>query len=190
MSIRSTAGKAPVEHNRQAPIREDSQEQIEVHVAGVCVRPRLKDGVWEVLIAKRTRERSLYPGRWECGGGQVRSGETLEDAVKRQIFEEFGIEIEPCHVLETYAIHVPSERRVIPGVRFLCLAGNARVRLNKREFSCHRWSTFPVPNYDWIEGVKNMLDVIGPELSSRIPGRKPPEPVTQRELPLVSSAVH
>jgi 8-oxo-dGTP diphosphatase len=164
------------EHNGVFPIREDGRvrSNIEVHVAGVCVRPT--NDHWEVLIAQRTIERHLYPGKWECGGGQVNYGEGLNDAVKRQIFEEFGLEVEPYALLEIYEIHVPGPKRVINGVRFLCLASDGVIRLNSREFTQYQWVGFPVPaDLDWIEGVKKMLDTIGPELLSKLPQRKAPD---------------
>jgi|ERR1043166_6200416 8-oxo-dGTP diphosphatase len=162
------------EHKSTASIREDRRvrSRIEVHVAGICVRP--KNDHWEVLIAKRTDERHLYPGKWECGGGQVQYGEGFEHAIRRQIFEEFGLDVEPCELLETYEIHVPGQR-VIPGLRFLCLAGCGRIRLNKREFTRYQWVQFPVPNLDWIEGVKKILDTIGPQLLTRLVERKSPD---------------
>jgi ADP-ribose pyrophosphatase YjhB (NUDIX family) len=154
------------EHNGAFPIREDRRVRFEVHVAGVCLRPANEH--WEVLIAQRTPARHLYPGKWECGGGRVNDGEGFTDAVKRQIFEEFCIEVEPLDLLETYEIHVPGNKRVIAGLRFLCIAGDGAVRLNEREFTQYRWVSFPVPtNLDWIEGVKRILDGLGSELLPR-----------------------
>ena len=154
------------EHNGPFPIREDRRVRFEVHVAGVCVRPTNEH--WEVLIAQRTHERHLYPGKWECGGGRVNDGEGFNDAVKHQIFEEFCIDVEPVDLLETYEIHVSGQKRIIAGLRFLCIAGDGVVRLNQREFTQYRWVTFPVPtDLDWIEGVKKILDIIGPQLLTR-----------------------
>jgi hypothetical protein len=76
-----------------------------------------------------------------------------------------------------------------PGLRFLCEAGEGGVRLNKREFSRYRWVQFPVPlNLDWIEGVKKILDAIGPELVSK-PERKAPG-YENRPILAPSRAVH
>jgi 8-oxo-dGTP pyrophosphatase MutT (NUDIX family) len=137
-----------------AAIREDGREQIEVHVAGACIRAN--EGRWQLLAAQRTKERSLFPLKWECGGGQVRKGEDFPAAIKRQIFEEFGLEVDPLWVIAPYAIHVPEG--IIPGVRFLCLAKHGTARLNKREFLRYRWVEIPVPELDWIPGMKEILD--------------------------------
>jgi len=54
------------------------------------------------------------------------------------------------------------------GLRFLGIAGDGVIRPNEREFSQYQWVGFPVPsNLDWIEGVKKILDAIGPELLNR-----------------------
>lgn len=146
------------EHNGMIKIREDGPDLIEVHVAAVCIR--VVRGRWKLLAARRTEERSLFHGNWECGGGQVRTGEDFQAAIKRQIFEEFGLEIEPYSLVGDYSIHIPERQRVIPGVRYLCLAKDGAVRLNRREFDVHRWVNFPVPPLDWIGGLKETLDSI------------------------------
>lgn len=43
----------------------------------------------KLLAAKRTEGRSLG-GYWEFPGGKIDSGETPEEALKREVFEEFG----------------------------------------------------------------------------------------------------
>jgi 8-oxo-dGTP pyrophosphatase MutT (NUDIX family) len=99
--------------------REEKQHKIEVHVAGVCFRETEAD--ISILIVKRRDDRELYPGKWECGGGQIRSGENFEEAIKRQIKEELGIITERVLVFGTYQIATPqSEQKIIPGVKFIC----------------------------------------------------------------------
>jgi 8-oxo-dGTP pyrophosphatase MutT (NUDIX family) len=71
--------KSKPEH-KKFPIREDGIHKIEVHVAGVCVREEGKG--WKMLAAKRKSTRSLFPNKWECGGGAVHSGEGFEAALK------------------------------------------------------------------------------------------------------------
>jgi ADP-ribose pyrophosphatase YjhB (NUDIX family) len=94
--------------HEQFAIREEGQERLEVHVASVCVR--VVHGRPQVLVARRTRERSLFPGKWECGGGMVRRGEGYDAAIQRQIFEEFGLEVDRVRVLDVYEIPLPKNR--------------------------------------------------------------------------------
>jgi 8-oxo-dGTP diphosphatase len=44
-----------------------------------------------VLLAKRSAARRAYPGRWSFPGGHVEAGESLEQALHRELGEEIGI---------------------------------------------------------------------------------------------------
>ncbi len=65
-----------------------------VGVGGVVVR----DG--RALLVRRGKE-PLY-GRWVVPGGTVELGETLEEAVVREMAEETGLSVEPVEVLTVF----------------------------------------------------------------------------------------
>lgn len=48
----------------------------------------------EILIQKRSMEKSIYPGYWAMTGGSALAGETSIEAAKRETFEELGINID------------------------------------------------------------------------------------------------
>jgi mutator protein MutT len=54
----------------------------------------------EVLLIKRSTTSRTAPGTWSRPGGEVEFGETLEDAVKREVKEEVGIEVQPLQLLK------------------------------------------------------------------------------------------
>lgn len=145
---------------RQTPIREDKQERIEVHVAGICLRPN--DQGFEVLLAKRRKNRDLYPGKWECGGGQVRPGENFETALRRQFFEEMGLKIQVVQPVRAYEI-IRHPASLIPGIVFLCLPegdGHDKIEMNHREFSECRWqSVGKIDELDLISGIKHDIEL-------------------------------
>lgn len=47
----------------------------------------------KVLIAQRAKKDALL-GKWEFPGGKVETGETLHECLKRELFEELGIQAE------------------------------------------------------------------------------------------------
>lgn len=55
----------------------------------------------EVLITQRPAHKP-YPLLWEFPGGKLERGETAEEAVKRELKEELGIE---CRVLQPWLMH-------------------------------------------------------------------------------------
>ena len=52
----------------------------------------------KVLLIRRGREPGR--GRWSIPGGGVRLGETLKEAVKRELLEETGLEVDPLTLVE------------------------------------------------------------------------------------------
>ncbi len=50
----------------------------------------IRDG--KILLVKRANEPNR--GKWSVPGGLVRTGETLEDALKREIREELGVDVQ------------------------------------------------------------------------------------------------
>jgi ADP-ribose pyrophosphatase len=54
----------------------------------------------EVLLVKRSNASKTEPGMWSRPGGTVEFGETVEEALKREIKEELDIEIEVLSFLE------------------------------------------------------------------------------------------
>jgi mutator protein MutT len=56
-----------------------------------------------VLLAKRSLQRKAYPGLWSFPGGHVEKGETLVEALIRELQEEIGITPTDYSVLRSMA---------------------------------------------------------------------------------------
>jgi 8-oxo-dGTP diphosphatase len=59
-------------------------------------------------------------GRWSLPGGRVEPHETLEDAVRRELTEETGIDVEPTGLLGT-------AERIAPGWHYVILDFSAEI---------------------------------------------------------------
>ena len=64
-----------------------------VDYIGVGVGAIIVDGQGRLFLARRGNKAKNERGLWEFPGGSVELGETLAEALRREIQEEFGIEI-------------------------------------------------------------------------------------------------
>jgi len=61
---------------------------------GVSVGAFIVNDKKEILLLKRSQKAKNEKGKWEAPGGAVEFGEKLEEAIRREIREELGVEIE------------------------------------------------------------------------------------------------
>ena len=59
----------------------------------LVVVPVIRGNDGSVLLCKMPGDRGVYPGQWALPGGGVEPGERLEDALRREIREELGVEL-------------------------------------------------------------------------------------------------
>lgn len=96
---------------------------------GVGVGAVISDGKGKYFASQRGPQSRNEIGLWEFPGGAVEFGDTLEDAIKREIREEFGIEIQVGELLGVCNHLLPEEHQHWVSPSFLCtvLAGTPRI---------------------------------------------------------------
>ncbi len=108
-----------------------------VGVGAVVVR----DG--RALIIKRAHE--PRKGEWSLPGGLLELGESLQDAVRREIKEETGLDVEVGPMIETFDRVHRDDRRARPlslrHRRLRVLAGRRRGRAPARDAEGVAWVT-------------------------------------------------
>jgi 8-oxo-dGTP pyrophosphatase MutT (NUDIX family) len=58
-----------------------------------CVGALIRDDRGRVFVQRRSATRRVLPGVWDIVGGHIEAGETLEEALAREIKEETGWEL-------------------------------------------------------------------------------------------------
>jgi len=67
-----------------------------------------------LLLQRRSISKDVAPGKWDTSvGGHVNAGETLEDAVKREMEEELGIKEDVPEYLYSYIHSNPFETELV-----------------------------------------------------------------------------
>ena len=64
-----------------------------VDFIGVCVVFYCHDGKGNLLMHKRSKNCRDEVGKWDVGGGSVEFGESFEEAVRREVKEEYELDI-------------------------------------------------------------------------------------------------
>jgi 8-oxo-dGTP diphosphatase len=78
-------------------------QKIKKVIAGVIT----KDDTF--LLAQRAKKDALY-GKWEFPGGKMEDGETAEECLKRELFEEFNIKADiGAYLCSSYFTHQGNE---------------------------------------------------------------------------------
>lgn len=97
---------------------------------GVGVGAVIFNGEGKVFLAKRGKEARNESGRWEFPGGGVEFGETLEQAMVREIQEEYGFAIEVEELLDVVNHILPVEKQHWVSPTFLCryISGTPGIR--------------------------------------------------------------
>ncbi len=97
---------------------------------GVGVGALIVDPGGRLFLARRGSMAKNEVGLWEFPGGSVEFGEKLTDALRREILEEFGIEIEVGELLDVVDHILPAEDQHWVSPTYLCtiLAGQPHIR--------------------------------------------------------------
>jgi len=113
-----------------------------------------KDNLY--LVVKRNRDK--YMGlKWEFPGGKVDPGETLQEALVREIYEELNIDIN-IHEKLTEERYKDNEINIILHY-FLCTIKNGVINLNEHEAMA--WVNKENFNqYDFVKGDGNITSLI------------------------------
>ncbi len=96
---------------------------------GVGVGAIMVDSTGKVFLSRRGQSSKNERGLWEFPGGAVEFGETLADALQREMHEEYGIEIEVGDLLDVVDHILPSEGQHWVSPTFICKIKNGEPKI-------------------------------------------------------------
>ena len=128
-------------------------ERLPVDVAvGVLIERDSQGREGRFLLTTRPAGK-VYAGFWEFPGGKVEAGETVEQALKRELFEELGIEIGAAHAWKIEIMDYPHAR-----VRLhFCKVYEWQGEFEMREQQLMAWADLPVHQQPVLPGTIPVL---------------------------------
>jgi 8-oxo-dGTP diphosphatase len=134
--------------------REGGAERPAVDVAvGVLMQA---DG--HFLLTSRP-EGKVYAGYWEFPGGKLETGETVEEALRRELQEELGIVIGQAQIWKTQMVDYP---HALVRLHF-CKVWDWQGDLQMREAQSHAWQQLPVDVVPVLPGTIPVLTWLAEE---------------------------
>lgn len=114
---------------------------------GVLVAP---DG--RFLLTSRP-EGKVYAGHWEFPGGKLEAGETVEEALRRELQEELGITIGPAEPWKIELMDYPHARVRLHFCKVYAWQGEFEMRERQQM----AWQTLPVEVVPVLPGTVPVL---------------------------------
>lgn len=95
-------------------------------------------GDGKIFFAKSRK----WLGNYTVPGGHIELGESVEEAIKREVKEETGLQVKPVALLSVqevvYSKEFSSEKHFI-FLDFLCRMQSGKVKLDRRELNDYVW---------------------------------------------------
>ncbi|MCU0499199.1 MAG: NUDIX domain-containing protein [Anaerolineae bacterium] len=122
----------------------------------VLVRHPFED---RYLLLQRSPQKDYMPNAWECVTGRVDQGESFDNAVYREVYEEIGLDVEVEAILGTSHFYrgewIPENE--IQGLKYLARATADAVVIGE-EHSQYGWLTVPeiqtmLPSDHWLQDL-------------------------------------
>jgi len=121
----------------------------------------------KILIGKRPEDKKVYAGLWDVFGGHLKGDETPEDAMKREVKEELGIEIIDYKFFYLMKNDVdPTSKRVYNHYFFVAIKWNGEIKKeNLNEIKVLKWIT--KEELDGLEFSPSLKEVLKNVLKQR-----------------------
>jgi 8-oxo-dGTP diphosphatase len=113
----------------------------------------LLDDDGRFLLTSRP-EGKVYAGYWEYPGGKVEAGESIEQALRRELQEELGITITAAHPWQVLVMDYPHARVRLNFCKVYDWVGEFQMREQQQM----AWQTLPVQVAPVLPGTVPVLD--------------------------------
>ena len=108
------------------------------------------------LLLFLRRNNSPAKGQWWFPGGRIRKGETLEEALYREVKEETGLEVIKSRLINVYS-RIFDERHDIT-IAYLCKCKGHKIVLNDEHSEYKYFKALPTSSHPYLAQIMNDLE--------------------------------
>ena len=110
------------------------------------------------LVTRRSKLNTYMPLKWDIPGGIVDPGETIEEAIYREVSQETGLTIQVGRIIYAYANRDQLPVRQTFQAVYLCKYKGGEVRLDPLEHDMYRWLDYnDIANVDMIDFLRELI---------------------------------
>lgn len=126
---------------------------------GVSAGTMILNEKGEVLLAKRSQNAKNERGCWENPGGKVSFGEKLEEAARREIREELGIEVDIIKQFLAADHLIPEEKQHWVATTFIAKVREGFTPKIMEPEKCDEIGWFPIDNLPQPISIITRIDL-------------------------------
>jgi 8-oxo-dGTP diphosphatase len=142
-----------------APGAEGLPAREPVHVAVGVLIERDAEGHEDRFLLTSRPAGKVYAGYWEFPGGKLEAGETVEQALRRELHEEIGIDIGAAHAWREIEVDYPHARVRLHFCKVFAWTGEFQMR----EAQTMAWQRLPVDVRPVLPGTIPVLQWLAEE---------------------------
>lgn len=110
------------------------------------------------LVTRRSKSNTYMPLKWDIPGGIVEPGETIEEAICREVSEETGLTIQVGRVIYVYANRDQLPVRQTFQIVYLCKYKSGEIRLKPSEHDMYEWLHYnDIASVDMIDFLRELV---------------------------------
>lgn len=112
----------------------------------------------KVLITKRSKHDNYFPLAWDIPGGSVDMGETVVEALIREVKEETNIVVTPIKPIYVHAdlTWVPDKQLI--QIVYQCACNGGDIILDQEEHDEYQWVAYDdIGKFECIAFLENLL---------------------------------
>jgi mutator protein MutT len=108
------------------------------HLTNIVLVAIIYDENNKIFVARRAATKAFHPNMFECVGGHLDPGETLEQGLRREVHEEIGCEIEIDQLFDAFTYEDEGMLKI--ELSYLCrLAPGEEPQMNSTDHSEFLW---------------------------------------------------